>query len=74
MIRDITEEIVLRNGKANPFGWSQSEIWHNDQRIGWIESGAVDVVAEGYSHEIRVEEGITHVFFYVETDNSEPLE
>jgi hypothetical protein len=25
--KDILEGIELRNGKANPFGWSQHEVW-----------------------------------------------
>jgi hypothetical protein len=27
---DLSEGIDLRNGKANPWGWSSYEIWHTD--------------------------------------------
>lgn len=36
---DISDDITLENRKANPFGWSQSEIHYEGKRIGWLESG-----------------------------------
>ena len=57
--RDISDEIELKNGKSNPFGWSQHEIWLTkningaslSERIGWVESGNFDLV-QGYTHKI----------------------
>jgi len=46
--KDVSNEIELKNEKGNPFGWSQQEMWHDGKRIGWIESGAVDINAPGY--------------------------
>ena len=61
--RDISDEIELKNGKSNPFGWSQHEIWLTrningapiSERIGWVESGNFDL-AVGYSHKVTEEE------------------
>lgn len=55
--RDISDEIELKNGKSNPFGWSQHEIWITKnvngallpERIGWVESGAFDL-KPGYTY------------------------
>lgn len=44
--KDVSSELHLKNGKANPFGWSQYEVWHNDKQIGWLESGALDISKE----------------------------
>lgn len=59
---DVSNSIELRNGKANPFGWSQYEIWRTDVeapgldiRIGWLESGYLSLI-EGYRCEERQEE------------------
>jgi hypothetical protein len=58
---DITEGIELRNGKSNPFGWSQHEIWIREQggevwieyKIGMLDSGAVSNMIEGFGYRVR---------------------
>jgi hypothetical protein len=52
---DISNELETKNGKANPFGWSQSELWHKNNQIGWVECGAVDLF-DGYTKKEAVEE------------------
>lgn len=44
--KDVSNELHLKNGKANPYGWSQYEVWHNEKKIGWLESGALDIDKE----------------------------
>lgn len=42
---DVSDDVELKNGKSNPFGWSQYEVHHDGKRIGWIESGfAMDFI------------------------------
>ena len=56
---DVTADIVLTEGRANPFGWSQYCIVHRrregmieiDDRIGWLESGHPEDLVHGYSFE-----------------------
>jgi hypothetical protein len=58
---DIVEGIELRNGKANPFGWSQHEVWlveHGgetmiEHMIGGLECGVPFGMAEGYGFRIE---------------------
>lgn len=47
--KDISDDVSLENGKANPFGWSQYEVHHEGKRIGWIESGHPMDFEEGYT-------------------------
>jgi hypothetical protein len=51
--KDISYEIELKNGKANPFGWSQSEVWHEGKRIGFLYCGEFTDFGPGYSTEIK---------------------
>ena len=48
---EISDEIELVNGKANPFGWSQYEIHYGGERIGWLESGCPSDFVEGFRFE-----------------------
>jgi hypothetical protein len=62
--KDILEGIELRNGKANPFGWSQHEVWlvelggmfggetMVEHHIGNLECGAPWDMAESYGFRI----------------------
>lgn len=58
---DISDEIELKNGKSNPFGWSQHEIWWErkmngadiSESIGWVECGAFDLKKGFTRKEIR---------------------
>ncbi len=55
----LKENIDLRNGKRNPFGWSQYEIYHTDSYLGdvflgWLESGCFteltkEAIDKGYT-------------------------
>lgn len=46
---DISNDISLENKKANPFGWSQSEVHYKGKRIGWMENGYLEDFEEGYT-------------------------
>lgn len=46
--QDVSAVVELRNGKANPFGWSQFEVWHGNKRIGFLESGALDITDDPF--------------------------
>ncbi len=52
MIED--DDIELKNSKANLSGWSQSELWLNGERAGFIESGGIffseQAKVKGYTH------------------------
>lgn len=50
--RDVSQEIELKNGKANPFGWSQYEVHHEGKMIGWLESGDPSDFRDGYTFSI----------------------
>jgi hypothetical protein len=45
---DISDEIKLGEGKANPFGWSQYKILYNGEEIGWFENGEPKLIT-GYT-------------------------
>ena len=47
---DVSDEVEITNRKSNPFGWSQSELWHNGKQIGWIESGYFDFINSDYTY------------------------
>lgn len=53
--QDISDDCSLENRKASPFGWSQSEIHYQGQRIGWLESGYPMDFIDGYSFKITQE-------------------
>lgn len=53
--QDISDNVSLENRKSNPFGWSQSEIHYQSERIGWLESGEPMDFKEGYSFKITKE-------------------
>ena len=50
--QDVSNEIELVNGRGNPWGWSQHELHHRGQPIGWIECGKPDITRPEYSAEI----------------------
>lgn len=51
--KDISLEIVSKNGRGLPGGWSQYEIWHKNQRIGWLESGYPSDFESGYKAKVK---------------------
>lgn len=60
--QDILEGIELRNGKANPFGWSTHEVWHVENvgafvpmetHIADLYCGEVTNVRDGYGYRIE---------------------
>jgi hypothetical protein len=61
--KDILEGIELRNGKANPFGWSQHEVWlvefggetMVEHCIGGLDCGVPFGMADGYGFRIERE-------------------
>ncbi len=63
---EISDDIELRNGKSNPFGWSQHEIWYDNQRIGWIESGDIDL-NDGYTYTEEKDNNRTRVKIFKTT-------
>lgn len=54
---DISEEIELKTGKGNPFGWSQHQIYWTrivngaelSERIGSVDSGHF-IFSKGFTH------------------------
>lgn len=50
--KDISDDIDLKNRKANPFGWSTSEIWHGDAHVGDIYCGDFINMVNGYRVEL----------------------
>lgn len=53
--RDCTDEVEQRNGKANPFGWSTAEFWHNDERIGGHYCGEITITHPEYRFTVEPE-------------------
>ncbi len=56
--KDISDEIELTNGKANPFGWSQHKIMYGNEFVGWLESGKPMDFTEGFSFTITDEPNV----------------
>jgi hypothetical protein len=46
---DVSNDCSLENKKSNPFGWSQCEVHHAGERIGWMESGSLMDFVDGYT-------------------------
>lgn len=51
--QDISDSLELKNGKGNPFGWSQHELHYQGHRIGWLESGYPESFEGGYTWKIE---------------------
>ena len=60
---DISNQVKLTNGKANPWGWSQYTIEYRGKVIGFIESGLPDITDKNYSCQLLEEK--SYVFIYV---------
>jgi hypothetical protein len=54
--RDVSDEIELKNGKANPFGWSTYDIFHCGGKIGNLYCGEPRDFIKGYSYELKKED------------------
>jgi len=39
--KDISDDVQLRDGKSNPWGWFQYRMEHKAKTIGFIECGGV---------------------------------
>ncbi len=50
---EISDDVTLENGKANPFGWSQYEIHYDGKRIGWIENGEPMDFERGFTFSVE---------------------
>ena len=64
--RDISDQIELKDGKANPFGWSQYRMEWNGETLGWLESGSPSITAENIQMAEFVDpsDKLKHVFFF----------
>lgn len=54
--KDVSNEIELKNGKANGRGWSTDEIWHENKRIGEHYCGIITIDHPRYSFEMKIED------------------
>ncbi len=64
---DISDDVEFKNGRGSPFGWSQKEIWYKGKRIGWLESGCLDMDEPFYSsEEVDNGDGRTRGIIYFE--------
>lgn len=52
---DISDEVELKNGRSNPFGWSVQDIYHLGARVGEVYCGEPKIDAPGYSFTLRKE-------------------
>ena len=58
---DISDELELKDGKSNPFGWSQHKLVHVhnvngakvEDFVGWLESGSPMNFTDGYTYKIE---------------------
>ena len=50
---DVSDDVEIGKGKANPFGWSVMDILHNGQYIGELYCGVPKDVQDGYVMEIE---------------------
>jgi len=64
--RNVSNEVELRNGKANPFGWSYYELWHAGQKIGEIYCGEPKITDSDYRHEcVQSDDGNIQLVIYL---------
>ena len=62
--QDVSDDIELKDGKANPFGWSQYRLVHLRQHgmvtvehpVGWLYCGKPQLEDADYSFEMVDEE------------------
>jgi hypothetical protein len=65
--RECSDEVELRNGKSNPFGWSSHELWHHETKIGSLHCGEPKLDDPRYSAVIEcVDDRTQRARFYVE--------
>ena len=63
--RECSDEMEWKNGKANPFGWSTAELWHNGEQIGEHYCGKVTITHPDYRMtETKEPPNITRVRVY----------
>lgn len=71
--RDCGDEVELRNGKANPFGWSTAELWHNEERIGDQYCGAITITHPDYRYTIEPEGDHKRLRVFCKTNEPEVM-
>jgi len=56
-MKDVSDEIELKNGRANPWGWSSHDIYHKGGKIGTLYCGFPEIKHPHYQGEVvRVNE------------------
>lgn len=52
------DEFEVKNSHSNPFGFSEFELIHNGQSVGWVVSGEADLSEEAkkFGYSIKIEE------------------
>ncbi len=63
---DISDEITLKDGKANPWGWSYYRMDWNGEKIGDLNSGCPEITADNIqmAEVTDPSDNIKHVFFF----------
>lgn len=55
--RDISDEVELKNGKANPFGWSTADIYWTDSTI---PNAPAIKIGHHYCGDFELDKGFSH--------------
>lgn len=64
--RDVSNEIKLKDGKGNPYGWSYYRMEWNGETVGHINSGSPSISGENWQMVESVDpvDKMTHFFFF----------
>lgn len=70
--KNVSDEIELKDGRGNPFDWSQYQIVWKGENVGWLESGYPIISGKNWQLAEVVDplDGITHVFFFKGAQNT----
>lgn len=66
MWKNVSDEIKLKDGKANPWGWSYYRMEWNGETVGDINSGYPEVTGKDWqmANVIDPSDNLKHYFFF----------
>lgn len=64
--KNVSDEIKLEDGKANPCGWSYYRLEWKGETVGHLNSGTPEIIGKNWQMTDIVDpsDGLHHVFFF----------
>lgn len=64
--RNVSDDIELKDGKANPFGWSYYRMEWKKETVGYIHAGYPELEGKNWqmTKVVDPEDNLTHYFFF----------